>query len=123
MVLDGRSSCPSAKVDKELYYPSFENKCLFTADKEKAFFQQFDEKSLTQFKYQRSAILTVRYYYPKTLIFRQLPVEEDVILDGKRYKDVNRLRKEYITQVLTKIGIDEFGRKGGILCNFCERIV
>ena len=39
-------------------------------------------------------------------MFLHLPVEEDVILDGKWSKDVNRLRNGYIIQVLTSVDND-----------------
>ena len=40
-------------------------------------------------------------------------------MDGKRYKDVNRLRNGYITQVLS-VDIDEIVKMGGKMCNIYE---
>ena len=40
-------------------------------------------------------------------------------MDGKRFKDVNRLRNGYITQVLS-VDIDEIVKMGGKMCNIYE---
>ena len=44
-------------------------------------------------------------------------------MDGKRYKDVNRLRNGYITQVLTNVDIDEIVEMDGKICNLYEGII
>ena len=44
-----------------------------------------------------------------------------LLSDGKKFKDVNRLRNEYIIQVLTIIDIIEIVKMGGKICNFYER--
>ena len=82
----------SANVDKDSYYPRIETGYQFTPNKELELIRQFNNRTFTQFKDQASASSKVRYHCPKNLIFQHLPIKENVILDGKIYKDVNRLR-------------------------------
>ena len=49
-------------------------------------------------------------------MFQHLPVNEEVISDGKIYKNVNRLQNGYITQVLANVHIDEIVKMAGQLC-------
>ena len=77
-------------IDKDSFYRRTETGYLFTPNKELELIQQFNNRTFTQFKDQASAILRVRYSSPKNLIIQHLPVGRNVILDGKRYKDVNR---------------------------------
>ena len=76
---------------------------------------------MAQFKQQLSAFLRVRYYNPKNLIFLLSPMNESNFLDGKKYKDVNRLRNGYVSQVLTNVNIVEIVKMGGKICITNER--
>ena len=57
----GKSLYPSAMVDKESYYPRIKTGDQFTPDEEKDLFQQFNNRTFTQFEDQASIILTVMY--------------------------------------------------------------
>ena len=87
----GKSLCPSATVDKESYYSVIETRYLFTPDEKTELIQKVNSETFIQFSDQTSAILRIRYYMLKNLMFQHLSVEDDVILDRKTYKDGNRL--------------------------------
>ena len=79
-------------VDKNYYYRRSETGFSFTSDKEKESVQKFNKKLSPNSKIKHLLILGFRYFVSKNLIFQHLPVKKDVNLDGKRYKDGNRLR-------------------------------
>ena len=56
--------------------------------------QKFNNQSFTQ----GSAILKIKYYYPKNLMVQHLPVKE-----RENKSETNRMRNGYITQVLTSV--------------------
>ena len=53
---------------------------------------------------------------------QNLPVKEGVILDGKRYKDVYRIRNGYMTEVITNVDNDEIVKMGGEICRTFEGV-
>ena len=71
-------------------------------------------------KDQASAHFRDGCHIQKNLKFQHLPVIEDVSLNGKRYKDINRLRNGYITQESTNVDIGEIVIMGGKKCNTFE---
>ena len=122
MAFDGKSLYTSFRVDEDSYHLMIEIGCFFNPEKKQVFVKQFNNRTFNHFKDQASAILRVRYYNPKKLIFQHLPVEEGVILDGERYKDVNGLRNCYITKMLTNVDIDEIVTMGGKKVTITEEL-
>ena len=73
-------------VDKDSYYPRVVTGYLFAHDEEEDFIEQFYNRAFTQTKDQATAILRVKNFNPVNLMFPQLTVKEDVILDAKNKK-------------------------------------
>ena len=80
----------------------------------KEFFEKFNNQTSTQ----GSAILKIKYFNPPALIFQHLPVEHKV-----KKHDINRMRKSYIIDILTSVGIQEIVKTGGRLFTFTNWLV
>ena len=117
LAFDGKNLIPSTMVDRTSDYSRIETGYLFTPNIKMEKVQQFHNRTSTQFKDQASVFLRVRYHNPKNLTFQHLPVKDDVILDRKRYADVNRLQNGCITQVLPNVDVDENVKMGRKICN------
>ena len=65
MALDRKIFYPSALINIDSHYPKIETGHLFTTDKEKDLFQQFINRTFSQFKDQATAVLKIKDYTPK----------------------------------------------------------
>ena len=65
-----------------------------------------------------SAILRIKYYKPRNLIFQHLPVKEKV-----ENIDVNRMRNGYILDTLTSVDICEIVKIGGKVIEIYEGVI
>ena len=90
--------------DPKSIYPRIETGYAYTNDMNDELVNKFNNQTFTQ----RSAILKVKYYYPKNLIVQHLPVKEKI-----NKMEINRMRNGYITQVLTSVDTQEIVKKGG----------
>ena len=90
--------------DPESVYPKIETGYAFTKDMNDNLVNKFNNGKLNQ----GSAILKVKHYNPKNLIVQHLPVKEKV-----NKIEINRMRKGYITQILTSVDIQEIVKIGG----------
>ena len=69
MAFDGKSLNLSAMADKDSFYSRNEIGYFFNGDEEEEYINQFNSRYFTLFKNQTSAILGVRYYNLKYLVF------------------------------------------------------
>ena len=76
------------------------------------------EKFTYQTFSQGSAILKIKYYNPKNLIFQYIPVKERV-----KKMEINRLRNGYIIDTLTSVDNQEMVKIGGKIKEIYEGIV
>ena len=93
---DANSFYPSAMWDENSIYPRIETGYAFMDDMNDELVENFN----TQFFYQGSAILKIKYYNPKISIVQHLPVEER----DKKIENI-RTRKGCIIDTLTSVDI------------------
>ena len=73
----------------------------------KVYVEAFNDQTFNQ-DGDESAILRIKYYNPRDLIFQHLPVKEKV-----KNVEVNRMRNGYIIDTLTSVDICEIVKVGG----------
>ena len=100
--------------DPKSIYPRIETGYAYTNDMNDELVNKFNNQTFTQ----RSAILKVKYYYPKNLIVQHLPVKEKI-----NKIEINRMRNGYITQVLTSVDTQEIVKKGGKVIQKYEGVI
>ena len=103
---DADSLYPSAMSDPESIYPRIETGYAFTPDMNEDVVNKFNNQTFTQ----GSAILENKYYNPKNLIVKHLPVKERV-----NKMEINRMRNGYIIDTLISVDILEIVKIGGVL--------
>ena len=111
---DVNSLYPSAMWDPKSIYPKIETGYPFTPDMNDELVTKINNRTFTQ----GSAILKIKYYYPKNLIVQHLPVREKV-----NKIEINRMRNGYITQVLSSVDIQEIVKIGGRIIQIYEGII
>ena len=111
---DCTSLYPSAMWDKMSIYPKIEIGYASTRDMNNELVEKFTNGNFNQ----GSAILKIKYYNPKNLIFQHLPVKEKV-----NKIEINRMRNGYITQVLTSVDIQEIVKIGGKVIQIHEGVI
>ena len=87
---------PSAKWDKNSFYPRIETRYVYTEDMNDELVQKVNSGNFNQ----GSAILKIKYYNPKNLIVQHLPVKE-----RENESEINRMRNGYIIDILTSVDI------------------
>ena len=100
--------------DKNSIYPKKETGYAF----EKHMNNELVEKFNNQTFHQASAILKIKYYNPKNLIVQHLPVKEK-----EKKIEINRMRKGYITQVLTSVDIQEIVKIGSRVIEIYKGVI
>ena len=110
---DAVSLYPSAMWDPKSIFPKLERGYPFAKNMNDDLVEKFNNQTFTQ----GPAILKVKYYYPKNLIVQHLPVKEE------EKNGINRMRKGYITQVLTSVDIQEIVKIGGKVEEIYEGVI
>ena len=111
---DAVSLYPSAMWDPKSIYPKIETGFAFEKHMNNELFEKFNNQTFTR----GSAILKIKYYNPKNLIVQHLPVKEK-----EKKIEINRMRKGYITQVLTSVDIQELVIIGGKVIQIYEGVI
>ena len=111
---DAVSLYPSARWDPKSIFPKIETGYPFTKDTNDDLVEKFNNQTFTQ----GSAILKVKYYYPKNLIVQHLPVKEK-----EKNIEINCMRNGYITQVLTSVDIQKIVKIGGKVEEIYEGVI
>ena len=111
---DAVSLYPSAMWDESIIYPRIETGYAFTSDMNDDIVEKFNNGNFTQ----GSAILKIKYYNPKNLIVRQIPVKE-----REKETEINRVRNGYIIDYLTSVDIQEIVKLGGKVIHVYEGVI
>ena len=111
---DAVSLYPSAMWDPKSIYPKIETGFAFEKHMNNELVEKFNNQTFTQ----GSPILKIKYYNPKNLIVQHLPIKEK-----EERIEINRMRKGYITQVLTSIDIQEIVKIGGEVIEISEGVI
>ena len=105
---------PSAMSDSKSIYPGIETGYAYTPDMNNALVEKFKNQTFTQ----GSAILKIKQYNPKSLIVQHLPITEQV-----KKMENNRMRNDYIVDVLTSVDTQETVKIGGKLIEIYEGVI
>ena len=107
MDFDATSLYPSAMWDQNSVYPKIETGFAFKPHKNDIYAEAFNNQTFNE-DGDESAIITIKYYNLRGLIFQHLPVKEKV-----KKIEVNRMRNGYIIDTLTSVDIQEIVKIGG----------
>ena len=107
MDFDATSLYPSAMWDQNSVHPKIETGFAFKPHMNNLYVEAFNNQTFNQ-DGDESAILRIKYYNPRNLIFQHLPVKEKV-----KNVEVNRMRNRYIIETLTSVDICEIVKSGG----------
>ena len=117
MCYDATSLYLSAMWDCNSVYPKIETGFAFKPHMNKTYVEAFNNQTLNE-DGDESAILTIKYYNPRDLIFQHLPVKEKV-----KKIEVNRMRNGYIIDTLTSVDICEIVKIGGKVIEIYEGVI
>ena len=105
---------PSAMWDEKSIYPRIETGYAYTRDMNDELVEKFNNQTFTQ----GSAILKIKYYNPKNLLVRHLPVKEK-----EKKIEINRMRNGYRIDHLTSVGIQKIIKIGGKVIETYEGVI
>ena len=114
---DATSLYPSAMWDENSVYPKIETGFAFKPHMNNVFVKAFNDQTFNE-DGNESAILRIKYYNPRDLIFQHLPVKEK----GTKI-EVNRMRNGYIIDTLTSVDICEIVKTGGRVIEIYEGVI
>ena len=117
MDFDATSLYPSAMWDENSVYPKIETGFAFKPHMNSVNVEAFNNQTFNQ-EGDESAILRIKYYNPRNLIFQHLPVKEKV-----KNVEVNRMRNGYIIDTLTAVDICEIVKIGGRVIEIHEGVI
>ena len=117
MDFDATSLYPSAMWDENSVYPKIETGFVFKPHMNNVYVEAFNNQTFNQ-DGDESAILRIKYYNPRDLIFQHVPVKEKV-----KNIEVNRMRNGYIINTLTSVDIQENGKIGGRVVEIYEGVI
>ena len=103
--------------DENSVYPKIESGFAFKPHMNKTYVEAFNNETFNQ-DGDEAAILRIKYYNPRDLIFQHLPVKEKV-----ENVEVNRMRNGYIIDTLTSVDICEIIKIGGRVIEIYEGVV
>ena len=106
MDFDATSLYPSATWDEKSVYPKIETGFAFKPNMNIVYVETFNNQTFNQHR-DESAILKMKYYNPRDLIFQHLPLKEKV-----ENIEVNRMRNGYISDILTSVDLWEIVKTG-----------
>ena len=117
MDFDATSLYPSAMWDENSVYPKIETGFVFKPHMNKTYVEAFNNGTFNQ-DGDESAILRIKYYNPRDLIFQHLPVKEKV-----ENVEINRMRNGYIIDTITSVDICQIIKTGGRVIEIYEGVV
>ena len=117
MDFDVTSVYPSAMWDEKPVYPKIETGFAFKPHMNNVYVEAFNNQTFNQ-DGDESALLRIKYYNPRNLIFQHLPVKEKI-----KYIEVNGMRNGYIINTLTSIDIQETVKLGGRVVEIYEGVI
>ena len=117
MDYDATSPYPSAMWDENSVYPKIESGFAFKPHMNNVYVETFNNQTFNQ-DGDEFAILRIKYYNPRDLIFQHLPGKEKV-----RNVEVNRLRNGNIIYTLTSVDICEIVKIGGKVIQIYEGVI
>ena len=117
MDFDATSLYPSAMWDENSVYPKIESGFAFKPHMNNVYVEAFNNQTFNQ-DGDESAILRIKYYNPRNLIFQHLSVKEKV-----RNVEVNRMRNGYIIDTLTSVDIFQIVKIGGRVIEIYEGVI
>ena len=107
---DANRLYPSAMRDHNSAYAKIESGFRFKPDMNDVYVEVFNNQTCNQ-DGDESAILGIKYYNPRHLIFQHVPFKQKV-----RKIEVNRMRIRYIFETLTSVDICE-------IVNFVGKVI
>ena len=117
MDFDATSLYPSAMWDENSVYTKIETGFAFKPHMIKTYVDAFNNQTFNR-DGDESAILRIKYYNPRDLIFQHLPVKEKV-----ENVEVNRMRNGYIIDTLISVDICEIIKTGGRVIEIYEGVI
>ena len=117
MDFDATSLYPSAMWDENSVYLKIESGFAFKPHMNNVNVEAFNNQTFNQ-DGDQSAILRIKYYNPRNLIFQHLAVKEKV-----KNVEVNRMRSGYIIDTLTSVDICEIVKIGGRVIEIYEGVL
>ena len=105
---------PSAMWDEKSIYPRIETGYAYTRDMNDELVEKFNTGNFNQ----GSAILKIKYYNPRDLIVRHLPVKEK-----EKKIEIICMRNGYIVDYLTSVDIQEIVKIGGKVVEIYEGVI
>ena len=117
MDFDATSLYPSAKWDENSVYRKIESEFAFKPRLNNVYVEGFNNQTINQ-DGDESAILRIKNYNPRNLIFQHLAVKEKV-----KNVEVNRMRNGYIIDTLTSVDICESVKIGGRVIEIYEGVI
>ena len=117
MDFDATSLYPSAMWDEKSVYPKIETGFAFKPHMNDVYVEAFKNQTFNE-DGDESAILRIKYYNPRDLIFQHLPVKEKV-----KNIEVNRMRNGYIIDTLISVDICEIVKTGGRVIEIYEGVI
>ena len=117
MDYDGNSLYPSAMWNENSVYPKIESGFAFKPQMNNVYVEAFNNQTFNQ-DGDESAILRIKYYNPRNLLFSTLPVKEKV-----KNVEVNRMINGYIIDTLTSVDICEIVKIGGRVIEIYEGVL
>ena len=114
---DATSLYPSAMWDEKSVYPKIETGFAFKPHMNDVYVEAFNNQTFNE-DGDESAILRIKYYNPRDLIFQHLPVKEKV-----KKIEVNSMKNGYIIDTLTSVDICEIVKTGGRVIEIYEGVI
>ena len=122
MDFDATSLYPSVMWDEKSVYPKIESGFAFKPRMNNVYVEAFNNQTFNQ-DGEESAILRIKYYNPRNLIFQHLAVKEKIKNDEVKNVEVNRMRNGYIIDTLTSVDICEIVKIGGRAIEIYEGVL
>ena len=117
MDFDATSLYPSAMWDENSVYTKIESGFAFKPHMNNVYVEAFNNQTFNQ-DGDESAIIRIKYYNPRNLIFQHLAVKEKV-----KNVEVVRMRNGYIIDTLTSVDICEIVKIGGRVIEIYEGVL
>ena len=117
MDFDATSLYPSAMWDENSVYLKLKTGFVSKPHKNNVYVEAFNNQTFNQ-DGDESAILRIKYYNPRNLIFQHLPVKGKV-----KNVEVKRMRNGYIIDTLTSVDICKIIKNGGRVIEIYEGVI
>ena len=100
--------------DENSIYPRIETGYVFTLDMNKKLVKKFNTDNFIE----GSAILKIKYYNPRDLIFQHLPIKEK-----KKKIEINRMKNGYNIDTIASVDIQEIFKIGCKVIEIFEGVI